>query len=114
MVIKRVLLIVFCFVNLFAKGQNDIKISSDFPGGNIVVNKISGDTVWLKPDLSFTNGEWFYWYFKISGISGKNITFKFDQNNVFAKYGPAYSINNDFTWNKKSNGIPVFDYSSFI
>ncbi|WP_372947277.1 M14 family zinc carboxypeptidase [Mariniphaga sp.] len=116
MIIRRVLLIVFCFSNLFTKGQNDIQISSDFPGGNIVFNKISVDTVWLKPDLSFTKGDWFYWYFKISGISGKNIIFKFDQNNVFAKYGPAYSINNDFTWkwygeNRIANNSFSFSFS---
>ncbi|MFV0268710.1 MAG: M14 family zinc carboxypeptidase [Draconibacterium sp.] len=91
-------LIVLFLPILFANGQNTVKITSDFPGGNIVVNKISGDSVWLKPDLSFTKGEWFYWYFKISGISEKNITFTFDQNNVFSKYGPAFSLNNDFTW----------------
>ncbi len=93
------LILMVLFLPIFcANGQNTIIITSDFPGGNIVVNKISADTVWLKPDLSFTKGDWFYWYFKISGISGKKITFKFDQNNVFAKYGPAYSLNNDFTW----------------
>jgi hypothetical protein len=84
----------FCLTN----GQNPVKISADFPGGNIIVNKISEDTVWLKPDLSFTEGPWFYWYFKASGISGKRVFFKFDQENVFAKYGPAYSLNNDDTW----------------
>ena len=84
----------FCYVS----GQNSMKISSNFPGGNIVVNKISRDTVWLEPDLSFTEGNWFYWYFKISNISGKRITFKFNRNDLFTKYGPAYSINNDQTW----------------
>ena len=94
---KSIFLLTLLLTVLCINAQN-IKISSDFPGGNIVVNKIEGDTVWLKPDLSFTKGDWFYWYFKISGISGKTITFKFDQNRVFAKYGPAYSLNNDETW----------------
>lgn len=98
MICKKIVLIIFCLQITLVQGQDDLKISSDFPGGNIVVNKISGDSVWLKPDLSFTDGEWFYWYFKISGISGRTITFNFDQKNVFAKYGPAYSINNDHAW----------------
>lgn len=97
MKLKTFFLITFFFPVFCIYAQN-IKISSDFPGGNIVVNKIEGDTVWLKPDLSFTEGEWFYWYFKITGIAGKRIVFKFNQNNVFAKYGPAYSLNNDETW----------------
>lgn len=111
------LILIVVFLSIFCtNGQNAIKITSDFPGGNIVVIKISGDSVWLAPDLSFTNGEWFYWYFKISDISGKTITFKFDQNNVFAKYGPAYSLNNDNTWkwfgeNRITNNSFSFSFS---
>ncbi len=93
-----ILTIIQSFFICDVNGQNNLKISSDFPGGNIVVNKISEDTVWLEPDLSFTEGKWFYWYFKISNISGKKISFKFSNNDLFAKYSPAYSINNDQTW----------------
>ncbi|MEL7587500.1 MAG: hypothetical protein AAGU19_12365 [Prolixibacteraceae bacterium] len=64
---KSRLTIAFLFVIGWLNGQNNFKVSSDFPGGNIMVTKISGDTVSVKPDLSFTAGEWFYWYFKISG-----------------------------------------------
>jgi hypothetical protein len=92
------LLFIHILIFSFVTGQDSIKISPDFPGGNIVVDKIEKNTVWLKPDLSFTEGEWFYWYFKVSNIAGRTITFKFIQENVFAKYGPAYSINNDHTW----------------
>lgn len=95
---KNLVFIILMFSIIQVKGQDLPKVGSDFPGGNIVVVNISKDTVWLKPDLSFTEGEWFYWYFKVSNISGKTITFKFEQKNVFAKYGPAYSINNDHTW----------------
>ncbi len=111
------LILVVLFLPLFcANGQNTVKITSDFPGGNIVINNISTDSVWLAPDLSFTQGEWFYWYFKISGISGKTITFNFDQKNVFTKYGPAYSINNDFSWkwygeNRITNNSFLFSFT---
>ncbi len=90
--------ILFICCTIQITGQNSVEISTDFPGGSVVVTKIANDTVWLKPDLTDTEGEWFYWYFKASGISGKTITFKFDQKNVFAKYGPGYSLNNDQTW----------------
>ncbi|MDD2382431.1 MAG: M14-type cytosolic carboxypeptidase, partial [Mariniphaga sp.] len=95
---NHILLSVLIFTSFFATGQNQIKVTSDFPGGNIVVSRIEGDTVWLEPNLSFTQGKWFYWYFKVSGISGKTVRFQFNENNLFAKYGPAYSINNDETW----------------
>ena len=39
-------------------GQTDIEITADFPGGNIIIEKITQDTVWLKPDLSFTSTNW--------------------------------------------------------
>ena len=77
---------------------SDFTIDSTFPGGNIVVEKVSNDTVYVRPDLRDTEGDWFYWYFKVSGIKGKTVTFKFEQDNVFAKYGPGYSINNDQDW----------------
>lgn len=98
-----------------ATGQK-IKVLSDFPGGNILLSKISQDTVRLKPDLSFTDGEWFHWYFKTSNITDKKITFRFEQNNVFAKYGPAYSINNDNNWkwygeNRVSNDSSTYTFS---
>ena len=111
MKLKTIFLLTLLLPVLCINAQN-IKISSDFPGGNIVVNKIEGDTVWIKPDLSFTRGEWFYWYFKISGVSNKSITFKFDQNKVFSKYGPAYSLNNDETW-KWYGENRVVDNNSF-
>ena len=116
----KLLIATLTIIQLFfissANGQNNIRISSDFPGGNIVVNKISSDTVWLEPDLSFTEGKWFYWYFKISNISGKRITFKFSHNNLFTKYGPGYSMNNDQTWkwygeNRVENNSFSFSFS---
>ncbi|MEQ6119176.1 M14 family zinc carboxypeptidase [Reichenbachiella sp. MALMAid0571] len=93
---KKVFLVLSLIGN-FAFGQ-EIKIESDFPGGNIIISKITQDTAYIKPDLSLNEREWFHWYFKTLNISGKRVTFKFEQNNVFTKYGPAYSINNDRTW----------------
>jgi hypothetical protein len=76
----------------------EIRISTDFPGGNIVVERLHGDTVWLKPDSENTEGTWFYWYFRIAGVAGRTITFQFTQNNVLARFGPVYSINNPDHW----------------
>ena len=74
------------------------RISTDFPGGNIYIEKIAEDTVWLRPELRDTKGEWFYWYFKISGVSGRTITFQFTRNNVFTSFGPACSMNRPNEW----------------
>lgn len=96
-ILFSIFLMVFSQNELLAQ-KSEYSISADFPGGNIVVEKIENDTVWLKPDLRDTKGNWFYWYFKVSGIAGKNIRFQFLQTPVFARYGPAYSINNDDNW----------------
>jgi len=53
------------FTALSARAQPEPTISSDFPGGNIRVVRMASDTIWLKPDLSETEGEWFYWYFRV-------------------------------------------------
>jgi hypothetical protein len=90
------LLMLFHFSAAFS--QAGPVISSDFAGGNIRVTGTAGDTVWLKPDLSGTEGEWFYWYFKVSGMAGKTMRFQFTLDNQFSSYGPAYSINNRHNW----------------
>lgn len=88
-------------LSLWIYGQElDPVVIADFPGGNIHVEKITKDTIWLRPDLRDTEGEWFYWYFKISGMGGNVITFQFTSDNVFTSFGPAYTINqrNDWKW----------------
>lgn len=91
-----ILLLFFSF-SMICESQV-VRIDSDFPGGNIIIESINGDTVWLKPDIRDTEGDWFYWYFKITGIQGRTITFQFTQDNVFAKYGPAYTVNEADAW----------------
>ncbi|MFH0759179.1 MAG: M14 family zinc carboxypeptidase [Bacteroidota bacterium] len=80
------------------KGPGEPVVSADFPGGNIEVLKMGHDTICLKPDLSETAGEWFYWYFKVSNVSDRTITFQFALDNQFTSMGPAYSINNNGNW----------------
>jgi acetyl esterase/lipase len=100
MSLNRISLIILLF--FFAMGlafsQAEPVISSDFAGGNIIVVKTTADTIWLKPDLSETEGDWFYWYFKVTNTSGKQLFFQFTMDNQFTAFGPAYSINNDNTW----------------
>ena len=100
MSLKRISLLIplFFFSGDLAFSQAEPIISSDFAGGNIMVVKTAADTIWLNPDLSETEGDWFYWYFKVSNISGKQIFFQFMMDNQFTAFGPAYSINNNNTW----------------
>ncbi len=114
---RTLISMLFFFSISWVSAQEGIKIVSDYPGGNILVHEITKDTVRVSPDLSETNGEWFYWNFKITGIQGKTITFKFDSfkwEQIFSKFGPAYSINNDNTWKwygEQGVGKKSFTYS---
>ena len=77
----------------------DIQINADFPGGNIVVDSIEGDTVRLHPDLRDTEGDWFYWAFRVRGAQGRTVKFIFTQRMpVFTVRGPAISLDDGATW----------------
>lgn len=40
-------------------------IEADFPGGNILFDRIDGDDVYLRQDPRDTPDFWFYWYFRV-------------------------------------------------
>ncbi len=40
-------------------GEPKLQIDAEFPGGNIVVDNIKGNDVYLHQDLRDTAGDWF-------------------------------------------------------
>lgn len=38
--------------------SSSLQIDADFPGGNIIVVDINGDSIWLRQDLRDTEGQW--------------------------------------------------------
>lgn len=80
-----------------------ISIDTDFPGGNITVVSIDGDTVTLRPD-NRGGGEWFHWYFRVRGAGTRKLRFIFDVKTNFmlgvvGVLGPAVSLDEGRTWN---------------
>jgi len=73
-------------------------IDSVFPGGNVIVNRIEGDTVFLRPDLRDTSTWWFYWYFRVRGAVGRTLTFQFEGQSPIGTQGPAVSTDGGDTW----------------
>jgi len=73
-------------------------IDAAFPGGNILVPKIEGDTVQLAPDNRDSKLPWFYWYFRVTGAGGRKLTFLFIKNNVGVR-GPGVSVDGGKSWN---------------
>jgi hypothetical protein len=76
-----------------------IDIDCSFPGGNILVEKIDGDDVYLRQDLRDTTKWWFYWCFRIKGAAGRSIRFHFTDRNPIGENGPAKSRDLvDWSW----------------
>ncbi|NUQ65415.1 MAG: acetylxylan esterase [Pirellulales bacterium] len=73
-------------------------VDADFPGGNILVEKIDGLAVALRQDLRDTAGDWFYWCFRVRGAAGRTLTFRFTGGNVIGVRGPAVSLDGGKTW----------------
>jgi hypothetical protein len=74
------------------------QIDCAFPGGNILLERVEGDTVTLKQDLRDTAGHWFYWYFRVRGAAGRTLTFRFTGGDVFTRMGPSCSLDGGQTW----------------
>jgi len=70
----------------------ELIIDSAFPGGNIIVEKIEGDTAFIRQDLRDTEGDWFYWCFRVRGAAGRSVRFQFTGSNVIGLAGPAVCI----------------------
>ena len=75
-----------------------VAIDADYPGGNVIVEKIEGDVVQMRPDLRDTNGWWFYFNFRVRGAAGRTLTFRFSGNNPIGVRGPAVSVNEGKSW----------------
>ena len=90
---------VTALLSLILRASVPPKVDCDFPGGNIVVDSINGDTVSLHQDLRDTEGDWFYWYFRVRGAAGRTLRFEFDRGkNVIGVRGPAVSLDRGRTW----------------
>ncbi len=81
-----------------AQVRQSFTIDASFPGGNILVNKIEGETVTLGPDQRDSVVPWFYWYYRVTGAGGKRLTFVLGRDNLGAR-GPAVSLDAGRTWN---------------
>jgi hypothetical protein len=78
--------------------EETLVVDCDFPGGNIVVDKIEGDTILVHQDLRDTEGDWFYWYFRLRGASGRTVHVRFTGSHVIGVHGPGVSVDGGVTW----------------
>lgn len=86
------------------------------PAGNIILESIDGDTVYVHQDLRDTSGDWFYWGFRACGFQGRTVTFVFTKSVAVGVRGPVISLDqgrtygyadvNDLTRNKFTYSFP--------
>ncbi len=91
-------LILFSIGILLFRCQNPLEVDSRYTGGNIILNRISGDTVFVEPDTSNSSTDWFYWNFKVRNAGGRNLVFQFSQPDKISSLGPAVSADQGKTW----------------
>lgn len=92
----------------------DVAIDADFPGGNIILERIEGDDVYVRPDLRDTQGQWFYWCFRVRGAEGRSLTFHFTRYDPVGVLGPAVSVDGGISWKwlgKAGGDIKTFRYT---
>ncbi len=102
----RLPLFVFLVATSFAittARADELKIDAAFPGGNIIVDRIEGDAVFLRQDLRDTVGDWFYWAFRVRGAAGRTLRFTL-ATDKFTSRGPAVSTDRGETWTWMGGG----------
>ena len=91
---SSVLCLAFACTAGVAADEKRPSIDASFPGGNIVVERIQGDDVFLRQDLRDTAGWWFYWSFRVRQAAGRTVRVPLHEQSVFGPLGPAYSLDN--------------------
>lgn len=81
-----------------ASSKANLTVDCDFPGGNIIFERIDGDDVYIRQDPRDTAGFWFYWYFRVRGAAGRRLRFHFTDGNVLSTQGPAVSLDGGKNW----------------
>ena len=116
----------FCVCAVLAQqllcGEDNIEISSSYPGGNAIVENIDqeSNTVEIRQDMRDTKPWWFYWNFKAKNIGGKTVKFKFVDKTkpwrVIDAFGPAISTDGGKTWKwqnpKENTAVNEFSYTA--
>ncbi|MCL4693495.1 MAG: peptidase M14 [Candidatus Hydrogenedentes bacterium] len=96
--IRYVLLTIFVMSCVVSAARAEVRIGASYPGGNIVVEEIERDVVYLHQDLRDTEGWWFYWNFEVRDAADRTLTFRFTNRNVIGTRGPAVSLDEGLTW----------------
>jgi hypothetical protein len=97
------------------RGASGLSVDADFPGGNVIVDRIAGDDVYVRQDLRDTQGDWFWWYFRVRGGAGRRLRVFFTRGNPIGVRGPAVSVDGGRRWSwlgprQVAADAPSFEY----
>lgn len=77
-------------------------IHNKFVGGNIFVDRIEENHVYLRNELRDTTTSWFYWAFCVEGAEGQELTFHLGPKRL-SYWGPAVSYDlKNWNWLNQS------------
>gem|GEM_PF-451331 len=96
-----------------AQAETTIKINTDFPGGNVKVDSIVTNTIYIRPDLRDNRTSWFYWYFSVTNTQSETIHFILNRSRSLTSLGPSFSEDGGKTWewlNKKPGNSDQFSF----
>ena len=103
---RSVLLAGLAWTGVVAHGG--LVVDNRLPAGNIVVEKIDGDTVHVMRELRDTKPDWFYWAFRVKGAKGRTLTFTFDPRACWGGpvgvRGPAVTTDGGKAWSYPCDG----------
>ena len=91
-----------------------IRIDTQIPGGNVIVQTIDHNKITLKKDLRNTAGDWFYWMFKAEFFELGVYEFYFQEGPAVGTRGPAVSFDGGLNWSWLKAGSFNIENNSFI
>ena len=89
-----------------------MRIHTQFTGGNITVEKIEDNNVYVEREIRDTEGDWFYWAFCVEDAAGMTLTFHFPNKARVGRFGPAISHDlENWHWQEVPCAGDVFTYT---
>ena len=86
-------------VNVSTVAEGAVKISCDYPGGNVKVVDVKPTVVTVDSDLRDTPRDWFYWNFEAESDAAGTVRFTFPKDSWrLSAQGPAVSRDGGRSW----------------
>lgn len=91
-----------------------VSIDAGIPGGNIIVQSISGHDISLRNDLRDTKGQWFYWKFRARFAEPGDYRFRIGEGPSIGSRGPAISADHGLSWTFLGRDCVDYSKETFV